>query len=407
MKQGYLSQYFQGVVFKRLSSVEINPSSSNQHEINGTIKLKEIFGSDRKDFSGYFFWIGSENEGASANGSVTWYDARANHPTRSEFRLYYSDKEVVTSCDPGDLLVIAKRSDQEVLFLTAPEGSTTENQLLWLFDISSTSYSFSYQIFNKEKSTEMDFVSRFILEEMGIEIHEPETDKIDKILEPYLYRKFPPTKKVAELARETALTYSPVHNPDVTLMTWADYEERLFRRLERYELSERLKEGFYDYQHDESDVDGFISYSLRVQNRRKSRAGLSLEHHLAHIFEQNNIKFSQGQTTENKSKPDFLFPDIETYQNTSQPEAKLTMLGAKSTCKDRWRQVLSEADRITNKHLLTLEPAISEHQTNEMINSKLQLVLPSALHETYTEKQREWLMTLHEFIDMVKAKEIK
>jgi hypothetical protein len=28
------------------------------------------------------------------------------------------------------------------------------------------------------------------------------------------------------------------------------------------------------------------------------------------------------------------------------------MPGVKSTCKDRWRQVLAEADRIDHKHLL-------------------------------------------------------
>ena len=33
------------------------------------------------------------------------------------------------------------------------------------------------------------------------------------------------------------------------------------------------------------NVDGFIGFSLSVQNRRKSRAGYSLENHLAQIFE--------------------------------------------------------------------------------------------------------------------------
>ncbi len=52
------------------------------------------------------------------------------------------------------------------------------------------------------------------------------------------------------------------------------------------------------------------------------------------------------------------------------------MLGVKSTCKDRWRQVLSEAARIPDKCLLTVEPGISENQTNEMQANRLQLVLP-------------------------------
>ena len=42
------------------------------------------------------------------------------------------------------------------------------------------------------------------------------------------------------------------------------------------------------------------------------------------------------------------------------------MLGAKSTCKDRWRQVLAEDEKISRKHLLTLEPGISEPQTHQM-----------------------------------------
>jgi hypothetical protein len=81
------------------------------------------------------------------------------------------------------------------------------------------------------------------------------------------------------------------------------------------------------------------------------------------------------------------------------------MLGAKSTCKDRWRQVLSEAERIQQKHLLTLEPGISENQTDEMKTKRLQLVVPSSIHETYREKQRQWLMNVGEFIGLVEARQ--
>jgi len=81
------------------------------------------------------------------------------------------------------------------------------------------------------------------------------------------------------------------------------------------------------------------------------------------------------------------------------------MLGVKTTCKDRWRQVLTEAERIRLKHLLTLEPGISENQTAEMQSNKLQLVLPTRLHETYRPKQREWLMNLDSFIQLVKERQ--
>ena len=77
------------------------------------------------------------------------------------------------------------------------------------------------------------------------------------------------------------------------------------------------------------------------------------------------------------------------------------MLASKSTLKDRWRQVLTEAARIPSKHLLTLEPAISEHQTDQMRAAQLQLVLPARLHETYRDGQRRWLMSVGDFVQVV------
>lgn len=80
------------------------------------------------------------------------------------------------------------------------------------------------------------------------------------------------------------------------------------------------------------------------------------------------------------------------------------MLGAKSTCKDRWRQVLSEANRIDHKHLLTVEPGISENQTEEMKIKNLQLVVPTSLHSTYRPTQQQWLLNVDGFIKLVKSR---
>jgi hypothetical protein len=81
------------------------------------------------------------------------------------------------------------------------------------------------------------------------------------------------------------------------------------------------------------------------------------------------------------------------------------MLGAKSTCKDRWRQVLNEAARIPDKHLCTLENAISTAQTDEMKRSRLSLVVPEPFQSSYTVEQRQEMMTLSEFIEFVKSKQ--
>src|SRR5690349_12096745 len=84
MREGYLSQYFQGVAVKRLKPVEADRSASHQHEFNGTVQMKQLLGSDRRTFPARFFWFGDEEEDTEhIAAEVTWYDARENHPTRS------------------------------------------------------------------------------------------------------------------------------------------------------------------------------------------------------------------------------------------------------------------------------------------------------------------------------------
>lgn len=210
---------------------------------------------------------------------------------------------------------------------------------------------------------------------------------------------FPTTREFSAYARSTLKDVNPQDGADDVLMAWLEREEILFRTLERHLIGDRLTKGFDD------DVDSFISFSLSVQNRRKSRVGLALENHLELVFAGCGIRYSRTAVTENKTKPDFLFPGHVEYHNPAFNPLNLTMLGVKSTCKDRWRQVLAEADRIEHKHLLTLEAAISSNQTNEMQTKNLQLVLPRRIHDSYTEAQQAWIMDISSFIALVQDRQ--
>ena len=406
MKKGFLSEYFDGVVAKRLSGVESNLDQSHQHEFNGVRPLKKLLGEERlTDYPTRFVWLGEENEGLSEDSTVTWYDSRENHPTRSEYRLYFRSNPVMELASTGDLLIVARRSSGEIMIIIVSAESTVENQLLWLFGVPvQIGTSFEYREFEKAEDIEVDFAARYILDELGIEIEEPEADRLDALLERF-NGVFPTTVVFSAFARETVPEVNPMDGPDVALLAWMEQEEKLFRRLERHIVSDRLMAGFSDT--DGADVDGFIKFSLSVQNRRKSRTGYAFENHLEEIFKVCGVTYDRHAVTEHKSKPDFLFPDAAAYHNSDFPSSMLTMLGVKSTCKDRWRQVLSEAARIPDKHLITLEPGISENQTNEMAANRLQLVLPHGLHETYRENQQKWLMDLDGFLDLVKEKEAR
>lgn len=64
--------------------------------------------------------------------------------------------------------------------------------------------------------------------------------------------------------------------------------------------------------------------------------------------------------------------------------------------------MLNEAVRIPDKHLLTLEPSISENQTNEMKSEQVQPVIPQGLHSSYTLAQQTWLINIAGFIDLTR-----
>lgn len=402
MKKGYLSEYFTGIATKRLSAVEADTSRSNQHEFNGVEGLMRLFGrSDGKQsFPSRFVYLSDADENPIiVDGSVTWYDARERHPTRSEHRLYFPTTAVSERAAAGDLLVIARRADGSILVLVTQNGSTITNQVEWLFGVHGTAAGFDIREDLESERDRIAFASRLILESIGIPVEAP---AVQDYLEDILRRfsgVFPSTRDFSAYARSTLPAVNPAGDPDAALMVWMEREEALFRCLEAYLISERLKNGF------ENDVDGFISYSLSVQNRRKSRVGRALENHLEYLFSTTDIRYSRTAITENLSKPDFLFPGAAEYHNAEFSAQRLTMLGVKSTCKDRWRQVLAEADRIPDKHLLTLESAISIGQTNEMQAKRLQLVVPTQLHASYSATQQSWLMDVATFSQLVQSRQ--
>lgn len=185
--------------------------------------------------------------------------------------------------------------------------------------------------------------------------------------------------------------------PDDKLLDWTEVEYRLFRAIEHERYGVLIKNGF-------SDLEKFIELANQVLNRRKSRAGKSLEHHLSSLFTGNCITFTPQAVTEGNKKPDFIFPSVESYHDTSFPVDKLASLAAKTTCKDRWRQVLNEADRLRskNKFLCTLQQGISSAQLEEMKSEKVVLVVPEKYIKTYPEKYQNDIWTVKKFIEYIK-----
>lgn len=274
MKAGYLSQFFSGVALKKLSAVEVDTARSHQHEFNGVQDLVSLFGraTEKHSFPAKFIYLtDDDDQPVVEDSSVTWYDARLKHHTRSEHRLYFPTTNVSLCAAEGDLLVIGKRPDGSVLVVIAHGGSTIANQLQWLFGVPQTEFQgFSVR---EELETEQDriqFASTFILEQLNIVVETSEETHLDKMLNRF-GATFPPTREFSAYARSTSPDVDPFADPDGALMAWMEREEILFRTLEKHLLAERLSKGFV------GDSEGFLQYSLSVLNRRKSRVGLALE----------------------------------------------------------------------------------------------------------------------------------
>lgn len=191
-----------------------------------------------------------------------------------------------------------------------------------------------------------------------------------------------------------------VSNPDCKLIDWTDVEYRLFRALEHARYGDMISGGF-------ATVEDFIATANQVLNRRKSRAGKSLEHHLSALFSGNDLAFEEQVITEGNKRPDFLFPSEKAYHTPTYPTDRLITLAAKTTCKDRWRQVINEADRLRNrpKFLCTLQQGISTTQMDEMASEGVVLVVPKPYISSYPRERQDRIWTLSKFIAFVKETE--
>jgi restriction endonuclease EcoRII-like protein len=188
-------------------------------------------------------------------------------------------------------------------------------------------------------------------------------------------------------------------NPDTRLVKRRDCEFQIFRSVEEAIELPWIEKGF-------SSIDEFIARAQTILQRRKARSGRSLELHAREIFLEEGMRedhdFEHGPESEQGKKPDFLFPSALHYKNKDFPDKDLRMLAVKTTCKDRWRQILNEADRIQTKHLLTLQEGVSEAQFREMSDAGVKLVIPEPLLTSYAEPIRPHLLTLEGFIGNVK-----
>lgn len=210
--------------------------------------------------------------------------------------------------------------------------------------------------------------------------------------------RFPTTEIMSSLARAVAgrCLSTTADDPDRALVTWTRVEYELFRAFEERDFAAALAAGSID------SVERLIELALPFTNRRKARAGRSLEHHFAAGLDHAGIPFTAQAQTEGRNTMDFVFPSEDAYKDDRYPSERLVACGAKTSAKERWRQVLEEADRVPVKHLLTLQP-ISGRTVQQMIEKGLQPVVPRSSQTQFEKSVRPHLLNVREFVQHVRG----
>jgi hypothetical protein len=206
--------------------------------------------------------------------------------------------------------------------------------------------------------------------------------------------KFPSGETI--IKKTLALRPPAGMNPDERLLRRRVCEYEMFQSIEAAVFLPRIQTGNFQ------TIEGFVGLAQSILQSRKSRSGNSLELHAREIMIEEGFNpktdFCYKPTVESGKKPDFIFPSQAAYDDLDFPEVRLRMLAAKTTCKDRWRQVINEANRIKEKHLLTLQEGISENQFAEMREEGIKLVVPDGLHNSYNDTVRPHLISFESFI---------
>ena len=320
-----------------------------------------------------------EPDNLDTESRFIWYGEK----TRKEYRLtrfgrkfpYLKDEHI------GSLVILVRDPDDNFYGRVLDSDSDIENFL--------AEFNISHLDAGGIRSPET--------EKNPAETKEPDQSRLFSDYIRTIGRDFPGTVELAQVTRNICASAGGSVDPDDQLTRWLDTEYQLFRLIEQRIYAPFVRTG----DHPLVEILGFAS---GVLNRRKSRAGKSLEHHLAAIFDAQKLPYSHGEITEGHSRPDFIFPGMSQYHNSHYSEDGLVFLGAKTTCKDRWRQILSEADRIPGKHLFPLQQGISSNQLEEMARSKVTLVVPRQNLNSFPKPWRPRLMTLGLFLNYVKTR---
>jgi hypothetical protein len=126
------------------------------------------------------------------------------------------------------------------------------------------------------------------------------------------------------------------------------------------------------------DIDRLM---LSASQQRKSRAGQSFEHHIECMLSDGKVPFRKQVVIEARKRPDFVLPSLQYLNKPPAGKANGLILSAKTTLRERWKQVEREMHG-SELFLATVDENIAGNAIEEMASMGIHLVVPELLKKS-------------------------
>lgn len=303
-------------------------------------------------------------------------------------------KELFSELLPASYLVMGRRARQDKYIyecLTVDSASDEATLLFELFDLV-PDFLVGEFVPSELRALEQDRVLDFVEQVISAWL----AGKIDPFAREHAV--MPVTVELARMARDaflentglSALDPFVMENPGDALREISrSIEWDLFREFQRRERSVELVRIVLG---DEprsieppevirrlvDELPAIDALMLSASQQRKARAGYSYEHHIEAMLAGGGIPFEKQVVIEAKKRPDFILPSLA-FIDSGRPEAASGMiLSAKTTLRERWKQVEREMGS-RRLFLATVDENIAGNAIEDMAGLGVQLVVPEGL----------------------------
>lgn len=124
-----------------------------------------------------------------------------------------------------------------------------------------------------------------------------------------------------------------------------------------------------------NELDKFF---LSISQSRKSRAGSAFEFIIREMLIRLEYPFSE-QVVIGGAKPDYVLPSKQYFLEKPLDSILLT---AKRTLRERWRQIVTEANKAYGYFLATIDKKVSQNQIKQASEHKVYIVVPISIKQS-------------------------